>query len=100
METNSLSFRESMHHHMNERIQVYAVYPMAFDKINHNLLLTCLSEFVEGGALFRWVEFHVKNRSQDISMQSCYSAQFAIIFGIPQGSHLEAPYFSLFILMK
>ena len=69
----------------------------AFDTIDHDLLLCRLrSDIGLGSAVLAWFESYLKNRSQQILVDTCLSAETPLLCGVPQGSVLGPLLFSLY----
>lgn len=100
VDSNMVTFTEFLAQAMDKNTQVDVVYTdfsRAFDKINHNTLITKLAEAGVHGSLLRWIESYIKNRSQAVCIKG-YSSQFLPVpSGIPQGSHLGPLLFSFYI---
>ncbi|KAK9499191.1 hypothetical protein O3M35_003686 [Rhynocoris fuscipes] len=83
-----------------ENCQVDAVYTdfsKAFDKVNHNCLLTKLSLYGFHGPLLNWFASYLHNRTLSVKLKSFQSFPFTAQSGVPQGSHLGPFLFLLFI---
>ena len=69
----------------------------AFDTIDHDTLLTCLStRFGFTGTVLRWCTTYLLGRFQSVKIGSVISECFKLNFGVPQGSVLGPLLFSLY----
>ena len=69
----------------------------AFDTIDHNTLLACLStRFGFTGNVLRWFTSYLLDRFQSVKIGSAVSECFKLTFGVPQGSVLGPLLFSLY----
>ena len=69
----------------------------AFDTINHDTLLSCLSaRFGFAGSALKWFRSYLQDRFQLVKIGSSLSNLFKLKFGVPQGSVLGPLLFSLY----
>ena len=69
----------------------------AFNTIDHDTLLTCLStRFGFTGTVLRWFTTYLLDRFQSVKIGSVISECFKLTFGAPQGSVLGPLLFSLY----
>ena len=69
----------------------------AFDTINHDTLLFCLSgRFGFAGSALKWFRSYLQDRFQSVKIDSSLSNFFKLKFGVPQGSVLVPLLFSLY----
>ena len=69
----------------------------AFDTIDHDTLLACLStRFGFTGYVLRWFTSYLLDRFQSVKIGSVVSECFKLNFGVPQGSVLGPLLFSLY----
>ena len=66
---------------------IYLDYAKAFDKVDHQLLLSKLQLHVYGfhSKIIRWIESFLTNRSQQVIVDGHMSITAPIISGVPQG---------------
>ena len=70
---------------------------VAFDKIDHDLLLSRLTEwFGIDGVLLRGVRSHLTGRSQLVKVNSVLSTPRLLLCGVPQGSVLGPLLFTMY----
>ena len=68
----------------------------AFDTIDHDTLLSCLSSrFGFAGSALKWFRSYLQDRFQSVKIGSSLSNLFKLKFGVPQGSVLGPPRFCL-----
>ena len=69
----------------------------AFDTIDHDTLLSCLSSrFGFAGSALKWFRSYLQDRFQSVKIGCSLSNLFKLKFGIPQGSVLGPLLFSLY----
>ena len=69
----------------------------AFDTIDHDTLLSCLSSrFGFAGSALKWFRSYFQDRFQSVKIGSSLSHLFKLKFGVPQGSVLGPLLFSLY----
>ena len=67
----------------------------AFDTIDHDTLLSCLSvRFGIGGSVLKWFGSYLHDHFQSVKIGSAVSDLFKLKFGVPQGSVLGPFLFS------
>jgi hypothetical protein len=67
---------------------VYLDFSKAFDKVDHQIVLSKLSLFGVRGKLLRWIESFLTNRTQRVVVNGFLSDPCPVISGVPQGSVL------------
>ena len=68
----------------------------AFDTINHDTLLSCLSaRFGFAGSALKWFRSYLQDRFQSVQIDSSLSNLFKLKLGVPQGSVLGPLLFSV-----
>ena len=75
---------------------IYIDFSKAFDKVDHNILLTKLRALGVEGKLLSWIESFLKNRKQVVVVDGASSEPVQTMSGVPQGSVLGP---LLFIMM-
>lgn len=71
----------------------------AFDTIDHNTLLKCLSSwFGFSSTVLKWFASYITNRSQSVKIDDILSDFRSLDFGVPQGSVLGPLLFTLYTL--
>ncbi|KAM9559809.1 uncharacterized protein ACWYII_015600 isoform 1-T1 [Salvelinus alpinus] len=68
----------------------------AFDTVNHQILLSTLSEQGISGAAHAWIASYLTGRSYQVAWRESVSAPRALTTGVPQGSVLGPLLFSLY----
>lgn len=76
---------------------VYTDFEKAFDRVDHAILITKLSELGIHGDLLRWIESYLENRSQAVVLGGFRSDLVTIPSGVPQGSHLGPILYNAFL---
>ena len=70
----------------------------AFDTIDHNTFLSCLSaRFGFAGSALKWLRSYLQDRFQSVKIGSSLSNLFKLNFGVPQGSVLGSLLFSVVV---
>ena len=70
---------------------------MAFDSVNHTILLQKLKAVGISGNLLSWMGSYLLNRNQFVQVNEVKSDTSSIKFGVPQGSILGPTLFSLYV---
>ena len=76
---------------------IYLDYAKAFDKGDHQLLLSKLQLYGFHPEIMRWIESFLTNRSQQVIADGHISITAPIISGVPQGTVLGPILFLIFI---
>ena len=81
----------------NDTDAIYLDYAKAFDKVDHNLLLTKLHSYGIRGKLHNWLTSYLQNRTQYVVVNGQKSYPANVISGVPQGSVLGPLLFILYL---
>lgn len=76
---------------------VYTDYSKAFDRIDHEILLSKLYGMGIRGDLLRWFSFYLENRFQAVVLSNYMSGWVPVPSGVPQGSLLGPLLFIIYI---
>lgn len=76
---------------------IYLDYAKAFDKVDHNLILSKLRRYGFNDQLIRWIEPFLTNRDQNVVIDGCSSYPATVISGVPQVTVLGPLLFILFM---
>ena len=76
---------------------IYLDYAKAFDKVDHQLLLSKLQLYSFHSKIIKWIESFLTNRSQQVIVDGHMSITAPIISGVPQGTVLGPILFLIFI---
>ena len=71
---------------------VFLDFSKAFDRVNHDAILSALSSWGSPSAQ-SWVMAFVTSRSMSVRVGSSFSPSFRLAVGVPQGSHLGPLFF-------
>jgi hypothetical protein len=75
---------------------IYTIFPKAFDKVCHRLLLDKMSTDVEPSRC-QWLSSYFSGRIQRVRMGDCVSRNILVTWGVLQGSHLGPLCFIWFV---
>ena len=99
-ETALLCIKNEIHLSLSKDIPTALVLldlSVAFDTIDHDTLLSCLSSrFGFAGSALKWFRSYLQDRFQSVKIGSSLSNLFKLKFGVPQGSVLGPLLFSLY----
>ena len=69
----------------------------AADTIDHNILITRLTDLGIQGNILHWFSSYLSNRFQSVVIEGHHSSQLPLKYGVPQGSVLGPLLFTLYI---
>ena len=99
-ETQLLTTLRDFSHTLNSSGQTYAIlldFAKAFDKVDHNLLLSKINNTGICGPLFDWISSFLTNRTQSVIVDGCLSEPKPVLSGVPQGTVLGPLFFLIYI---
>ena len=70
---------------------------VAFDTVNHGILLGRLSELGIGGRAFAWLCSFLEDRPQRVQLGENVSAPWSLNCGVPQGSIISPMLFNIYM---
>ena len=89
--TQLLPYYDSILHMLETQESVDSIYldfAKAFDKVDHNILLSKLAKLNITGKIHTWISAFLKNRKQTVVIDNCRSERVWVTSGVPQGSVL------------
>lgn len=90
--TNLLSFTsyisDGVSAGLSQTDAIYTDLSAAFDKINHDITVYKLDKLGFSGNVLGWLKSYLVGRSIKVKIGDCFSEEFPVTSGIPQGSHL------------
>ena len=72
-------------------------FSKAFDKVPHKSLLNKLRLYGISGPILQWIDMFLSGRSQNVTVDDCFSSKMVPTSGVPQGTVLGLLLFLLFI---
>ena len=78
-------------------IGIFLDYQIAFDTVNHNILLNKLYVYGIRGIAHEWFINYLSNRTQSVNYHECVSDPKTLKCGVPQGSILGPLLFLIYI---
>ena len=99
-ESQLLTTLRDFSHCLNCSSQIDAVlldFSKAFDKVDHNLLLSKINKTGIHGPLLAWISSFLTDRTQSVVVDGCLSDSKSVLSGVPQGTVL-GPLFFLFYI--
>ena len=76
---------------------IFLDFSSAFDKVDHNLLLTKLHSMGIRGFLLQWIQDSLSQQKQQVVFKGAVSDWCSVTSGVPQGSVLGPIFFVLFV---
>ena len=76
---------------------IFLDFSSAFDKVDHNLLLSKLHSLGIRGPLLQWIQSFLFERKQRVVFKGAVSSWVSVTSGVPQGSVLGPIFFVLFV---
>ena len=76
---------------------IFLDFSSAFDKVDHNLLLSKLHSLGIRGSLLQWIQNFLFERKQRVVFKGAVSKWVSVTSGVPQGSVLGPIFFVLFV---
>ena len=99
-ETQLITTVRDFSNSLNNKGQTDAVlldFSKAFDKVDHDRLLSKLSAMGIGNSLRQWIQSFLKNRTQSVLVDGAISSPAAVLSGVPQGTVLGPLLFLVYI---
>lgn len=76
---------------------LYLDFAKAFDKVDHQMLISKLGNIGIKGKLLAWITSFLSNRTQSVIVDGVHSEPTKVISGVPQGTVLGPLLFIIFI---
>ena len=77
---------------------VFLILKKAFDLLDHNILLTKFTSYLQNSSFVPFFKSYVENKTQRVLLHGSYSSEGSVQFGVPQGSVLGPVLFNIFLL--
>ena len=75
---------------------IYLDFAMAFDKVDHGLLIKKLKLVGVGGSVLKWIYDFLSDRKQVVTVEGELSEKKEVVSGVPQGSVLGSLLFIIY----
>ena len=76
---------------------IYTDFRKAFDRVSHRILIGKLRNLGIHSSMLYWIESYLSGRKQYVRVLGHKSRLFTVKSDVPQGSHIGALLFNLFI---
>lgn len=89
VDTNLYVYLNFIYKSFEEGADTHAIYTdfrKAFDKVNHNILLSKLFSYGITGMLLAWLKSYLSDREQQVKIESYFSDAFPTTSGVPSGT--------------
>ena len=99
--TELLSYYDSILSMMEEGHAVHAIYldfAKAFDKVDHQILLTKAKAYGIQGKIHDWISTFLTTRTQQVKIGEYLSDEVRVLSGVPQGSVLGPVLFIMYMI--
>ena len=76
---------------------IYLDFAIAFNKVDHGILMKKLKTIGVGGVLLNWIHQFLVNMKQMVKIQGIVSESAEVVSGVPQGTVLGPILFLIFV---